>query len=153
LTDSPGLLLKPSGQAYATGAARYLDFRPGRREPLPRVYVEFLPDGAADSFLALLDTGAHYCILSPEVVAEIRDHLADSVGRTELLTPYGTVRGELHIHRIVFIASEGESLAVDATVLVSPDWAGPNFIGYTGCLDRLCMALSPSDNRFLFGSL
>jgi len=153
LTNPRGLLLKPSGEVYATGASRYLDSRPGGREPLPRIYVQFRPEGATDSYLALLDSGAHYCILHPEVVEEIGSLLTDSIGRTELLTPYGLVRGKLYVHRIEFVSEMGETLSMDATVLVSPKWNGPNFVGYAGCLDRFCFSVSPGDNLFYFGPL
>lgn len=122
-------------------------------DPLSRIYVEFLPEGTDISFLALLDTGAHYCILNNRVIDEIGDRLAEPVGRAELRTAHGLVRGVLYLLRITLIADQGDQLGFEATVFVSPDWRGPCFIGYAGALDRLCFAVHPRDNRFYFGPL
>lgn len=151
MTEPQGLLLTPSGESFATGSAEYLDAHPEIHEPLPRIYVEFLPEGSAISFMALLDTGGHYCILNTDVIDEIGDRLSDSFGQTELRTAHGLIRGGLHIHRITLVADMGAPLGIDATVFVSPDWRGPCFIGYTGALDRLNFAIHPRDNRFYFG--
>jgi hypothetical protein len=40
---------------------------------------------------------------------------------------------------------------VDATIFVSPDWHGPNFIGYQGLLQRIRFAVDPETNLFYFG--
>ncbi len=85
--------------------------------------MQFRPDGTELSFLALLDTGAHYCILNSSVVDEIGEQIF------------------------------AKPLGFEATVFVSPDWHGQCFIGYTGVLDRLCFAINPRDNRFYFGPL
>jgi hypothetical protein len=153
LTDPRGLLLTASGEPFATGAANFLDAHPDVRDPLPRIYVEILPEGAETSFLALLDTGGHYCILNRSVAEEIEDRLALKIGMAELQTAYGLMRGELYLHRITLLAEQGEPLAFEATVFVSSDWQGPCFLGYTGALDRICLATHPGDNRIYFGSL
>ncbi len=49
-----------------SGVATYHDAFPNVRETEPRIYVESRLQGLETSFLALLDTGAHYCILSPD---------------------------------------------------------------------------------------
>lgn len=147
-----GLLTSPDG-AFATGAAAYSDSHPGIEDPLPRIYVQFWPEGADTDYLALLDTGGHFCILSREVADVVRPRLAHSLGLTDLLTAVGRVRGELFRHRIELIAEEGEKLAIEATVLISSDWSGPSLIGYTGGLDRMRFAVDPQTNRFFFGPL
>lgn len=152
MTEPPGLLFA-SGEPFATGAARYFDNHPDIREPLSRVYVKFIPEGTSLQFIALLDTGGHYCILNKSVVDEIGDRLKDAVGPAKLRTAHGLVRGELYIHRITMVAELGDPLGFEATVFVSPDWQGPCLIGYTGALDRLCFAVHPRDNRFYFGPL
>jgi len=52
------------------GLFEYADDLTGqiRKEPYPRIYVEFQVEGVGRPFLALLDCGAHYCILAREVV-------------------------------------------------------------------------------------
>ena len=49
---------------------------------------------------------------------------------------------------------EGEALDVDATVFVPDEpWIGSptSFIGYSGFLERVRIALAPQDNHFYFG--
>ena len=153
MTEPRGLLFTASGEPFATGSAEYLDAHPEIREPLPRIYLEFLPEGTDISFVALMDSGGHYCILNADVVNEIGHCLTESFGQTRLRTSYGTYRGDLYIHGITLVAQQGDPLRFDATVFVSPEWEGPCFIGYTGALDRMCSALNPWDNRFYFGPL
>ncbi len=154
MTESRGLLTSPFGEYPLTGSSAYLDKNPEIEDPLPWIYVQFRPDGTELSFLALLDTGAHYCILNSSVADEIGEQLfAERVGRAELRTANGLIRGELYIYRLTLIAEEGKPLGFEATVFVSPDWHGQCFIGYTGGLDRLCFAINPRDNRFYFGPL
>lgn len=50
-------------------------------------------------------------------------------------------------------ADEGESLRVEATIFLSPDWIGPNFIGYGGLLQRIRFAVDPESNLFYFGPI
>ncbi len=63
------------------GASEYLDAHPDFREAEPRIYVKFRPGGTETSYLGLLDTGAHYCILAREIVHSIEDHLTECIGR------------------------------------------------------------------------
>jgi hypothetical protein len=102
--------------------------------------------------VALLDTGAHYCILDRDLASGIRPHLTDRIGAIELRTAHGLLRGDLHTHKITLLADSGESLDIESTVLVSPDWRGPSFLGYMGALDRLRFAIDPRLNRFYFAS-
>ncbi len=146
------VLTAPDG-TFATGVCEYWDSCPGLAEPLPRVYIPFQPEGAETWFLALLDTGGHFCILSTEVADTIRGGLTHTVQRTSLVTAQGRIQGQLYRHRIELVAQEGEDFGVEATVLVSSDWRGPSVLGYTGMLDRMRCALDPQTNRFFFGPL
>ncbi|MCP4546636.1 MAG: hypothetical protein GY835_09255 [bacterium] len=136
-----------------TGALRYLDSYPGLKEAQPRVYVKFRPAGVEGSFVALLDTGGHFCILNRLTSALLSDHLADSMGLFTIQTAHGRLVGELYRHTITIIAEVGESLQVESTLFVPPDWEGPCFIGYSGVLDRMCFAVNPRANSFHFGPL
>ena len=51
------------------------------------------------------------------------------------------------------LADIGESLDIEATLLISPDWLGPSFLGYLGALDRLRFAIDPQSSRFYFSAL
>ena len=148
-----GGILPVPGDEFLTGVSRYSDFHPERREPLSRIYVSFRPQDARIRFVGLLDTGGHFCILSPEVVDLIGDTLGGSEGETSLLTAQGRISGKLFRHTIELLATRGDSLAVEATVLVSPQWRGPSVLGYTGFLDRMRFAIDPLENKFYFGSV
>jgi len=115
--------------------------------------VRFRPHGTDTSFLALLDTGGHFCILSREVAKSIRGQLDDPFDSTELRTARGLIQGELHRHTIELIGESGQALDVQATVFVSPDWIGTSFLGYSGVLERVRFCIDPGSNSFYFGSL
>lgn len=133
------------------GAARYADAFPGLPETEPRIYVEFRPQGVTTSFLALLDTGAPYCILNHEITRLVEDQLTDHLGPAVLRTAHGTAHGELFLLRIVLIADSGEDHDLDSVVFVAPEWHASSFIGYSGVLDRVRFAVDPHTNRFYFG--
>lgn len=152
MTEAPGILLR-SGTVFATGGAEFYDAYPNREEPLPRIYVQIQPEGVPYQFLALLDTGAHYCILNEEAARLTRDHLTSPIGRVRLQTAHGPIQGDLYTHRIRWIAEEGEPLDVNSTVLIPPGWQAPSILGYVGFLDRLRLAMDPQLNRVYFGGL
>jgi len=147
-------LLLDSEKPFASGAARYLDAHPGVQDPQPRIYVKFRPEGVdpAVVFLALLDTGGHFCILNNRVASLIRDELTDQLDEVSLRTARGLVRGDLYRHRFTLVAERGESLTLESNVLLLEDWPAPSFIGYSGMLDRLRFAVDSQSNRFYFGS-
>ncbi len=153
MTD-PGLLQLGSEEPFASGVSQYLDTIPGQAEPYPRIYVQFRPEGvdAELSFLALVDTGAHFCILNVGVADLIENRLGESIGEIVLRTAHGLVEGHLYAHRIRLIAEQGDHLSFDCTLFLSPDWRGANFLGYVGALERLRFAIDSPRNRFYFGS-
>ena len=152
MTESRGILER-SGQPFATGGAEFYDAYPNREEPLPRVYIQFQPGGVPYQFLALLDTGAHYCILNEEAARLTRAHLTTPIGHVRLKTAHGPVQGDLHTHHVRLIAEEGEHLDVNCTVLVPQGWQAPSVIGYVGLLERFRVAIDPQINRVYFGPL
>lgn len=152
MTDA-ATLLTPSGEPFTTSGSEYLDGYPGLDEDRPRIYVKFRPEGTPASYLALLDTGGHFCILSQEVIRLVEDQLTDSLGEMVLRTAHGPVPGELYMLRIQLVGEMGDHLGVDAVVFIAPDWQGPNFLGYSGMLDRLRFAIDPRFNHFYFGDL
>jgi len=154
LTDFDKLLLG-SEEPFATGASRYSDAHPDLAEPYPRIYVRFRPQGAdiSLSLLALLDTGAHFCILNQEVADFARHQLTETIGQARLGTAYGVLSGELYRLGIELVAQIGDDLDIETVALITPDWHGPSFIGYCGALERLRFAVDPTVNRFYFGRL
>lgn len=87
MTDFDATLLG-SPEPFATGGARYWDARADDAESQPRIYVRFRPEGVDSrrSFLALLDTGAHFGILNEEVALLIQDQLIEPIGSIRLRT-------------------------------------------------------------------
>ena len=71
---------------------------------------------------------------------------------TTIVSRIGAVQGRLVRAMTRLIAEDGESLDIEATVFVSPDWMAGNFIGYSGLLERIRFAVDPHTNSFFFGS-
>ncbi len=145
-------VLSSFGEPFATGVARFLDALPEISEPLARIYVKLLLEGSEVALFALLDTGGHYLVLNQEVAESIQPGLTESLGKRTLHTSRGTIRGDLYTHRVTFLAEEGDHLDVETVLFRSPDWQGPNILGYSGGLDRFQLAISPNVNRWYFGS-
>lgn len=143
-----------SKDSFVSGWSEYLDALPDLNEPHPRIYVQFRPEGVDPqlSFLALVDTGAHFCILNAGIADLIQDGLTESIGEMDLRTAYGSIRGKLYTYRIQLLAEEGDDLSFESTLFLSPDWQAPSFLGYVGALERLRFAVDCPGNRFYFGS-
>ncbi len=131
----------------------YRDSYPGLQENQARIYVKFSPAGVHSAFWALFDTGAHFCLLNKTVAGLVQDHLTESLGVFRVRTAYGPVQGGLYLHRIKLLAEVGESLDIDATVFIPPEWQGPCFLGYAGAMDRINFAINPGANEIRFGAL
>ena len=147
---------RPSGFPWTSlysGAATYYDVLPESRETKARIYAEYRPQGVGTSFLGLLDTGGHYCILSPEAREAAAARMTDFLGHERLRTAYGPIEGDLCILPIQLLADDGDHLGLEVVAFVAPDWHGPSFLGYTGVLDRLRFGIDPHLNRFFFGPL
>ena len=146
-------MTSPDNDFFAEGRARYFDGHPGIREAQPRIYVKFRPAGSDASFLALLDTGAHYCILNTTAAELVGDQLVDNLGEFAVQTARGLIRGDLYRHTITLVAQEGESLDLDAVIFVPPDWEAPCYLGYAGALQFARFAIDPRYNLISFGAL
>ena len=146
--------LSLSDEPFA-GASEYSDTFPGLPDSYPRIYVRFRPQGVDRelSFLGLVDTGAHYCILNEGVAELIRDQLTENVGEIRLKTALGPVAGKLYLLRIEFLAEAGENVEIESTILICPGWRAPCCLGYVGALDRLRFAVDPSKNAFKISPL
>ena len=70
-----------------------------------------------------------------------------------LSTRLGRFAGTLYRGLITLTVDEGEPLEVDAMVFLTPDWRGPNFLGYEGLLQRIRFAVDPESNLFYFGRI
>ncbi len=139
--------------SYPEGAARYQDAHPDLKEAQSRIYVKFRPAAVDFSFWALLDTGAHFCLLNETVAGFVRDHLGEGLGPFAVRTAYGTLEGQLYRHRVTLLAEVGKSVDIEATVLIPPEWRGPCFLGYAGALDHVHFGINPERNQFSFSAL
>lgn len=144
-------MLNRGDSTFCTGCARYRDHLPFDAEGSPKIFVRFtLPLRPAQTLEAQLDTGAAWSVLESSIARAA--NLSASAGQSaRLQTRLGTVRGHLHRIAVTLLADEGHSLDVDATVFVSPEWSGGNFLGYGGLLERIRFAVDPASNRFYFG--
>ena len=149
----PGLTL--GGEPFAVGAAKYLaDWPDGPGQS--RIIVRVGLSGLGPPILALIDTGAPWCLFHRDIAESAG--LLDGHGEVVTMhTARGLARGRLE-RAVVTLLADSEyaaSLAVDATVLVDPDWLGPSFIGYNGLLERIRFAVDPraEESRFYFGGI
>mgnify|MGYP001127612634 CR=1 FL=1 len=142
------------GGHFATDVTTYDDFYPGD-EDNARIVTTVSIAGSVTT-QAIVDTGAPWCILHPELAESvgIRAHSGYEPSR-KLFVRGISCAGRLHR---VLIGLRGEKLGndleVEATVFV-PDgeWPHPNFLGLSGLLDRIRFAIDPAENAFYFGPL
>ncbi|MBI2219133.1 MAG: hypothetical protein HYU51_17765 [Candidatus Rokubacteria bacterium] len=146
------MLLRPDGSEFTTGRSRYSDHAPASQETTAKVFVKISTEALAGPIVAQLDTGAAWSMLDAEV-AEAMALLGGDGEPKRISTRLGPVDGRLTRTSLEIVADDGDSLTVEATVWVSPEWNGGNFLGYAGLLERVRFAVDPSDNSFYFGAL
>jgi len=105
-----------------------------------------------EEYAALLDTASHWCLLPPAVARLLGCDL-DAVSDTHLLTRFGRLTGNLLRFRTFLVASEGESVEIEATWFVCTDWPGPMVLGWRGCLERIRFGFDPGEEIFYFAEL
>lgn len=142
---------------FASGVTRFDDHYPGY-EQSARVVIEVYVESR---YLvpAIVDTGAPWCVLDPEIARQLQ--VIGPVGydpTTRLIIRQGAYEGRLLKLNLSLQAEEGDDLLVDATVFVptlrpGEPWPHPNFIGLDGFLCRIRFAVDASDNAFYFGPL
>ncbi len=149
----PTTLLTSGGSPFTTGAAKYYDTAtPGSIPAEPRIYIRIELASLGLEALAVVDTAAPWCILEPRLGAAVVDHFEELPGTVALSSRLGRHEGRLYLGTVKLSADEGEDLEVAATVFISPDWSGGNFVGYLGFLDRIRFAFEPLANMFYFGA-
>jgi hypothetical protein len=65
-------------------------------------------------------------------------------------TRFGKLPGRLEHIPVIFEADEGDNLEIEATWFIAEGWPGPVVIGWKGCLERMRLALDPSQDAFYF---
>ncbi|MGK7873968.1 MAG: hypothetical protein AB4426_11850 [Xenococcaceae cyanobacterium] len=148
-------LLFPNGDNFATGAIRYA-YRPVTvNETTNRIILTVEVEGYRTE--AVVDTGAPYVVLAPQVGKLIGFTLASTLYRERMLIRGMRLDGSVTRLNVTLQATFGESLTREATVFI-PDveeyWGSfPSFIGLTGFLERIRFAIDPSTDTFYFGEL
>ncbi len=149
----PSTLFRPGNTPFTTGSARYYDTpTPGSTPAEPRIYIRIDPASLGLEALAMVDTGAPWCILEPRLGAAVRDHLEKLPDPVVLSSRFGRYSGHLYLGTVKLVADEGEDLEVSTTFYISSEWPAGNFVGYLGFLDRICSAFEPRANKFYFGA-
>jgi hypothetical protein len=147
------LLFRRGYLPFATGSTRYFDVDKAYPRVDARIVIPLTITSVSKPVLAVVDTAAPWCIFEPEVgslFAQDREPMQSGVA---LSTRLGVLRGDLYRAQVTLPADEGRSLNVEATAFVTPDWPGPNFLGYQGLLQRIRFAVDPESNRFYFGPI
>jgi hypothetical protein len=145
------MLYLRDGTRFAFGRKSFRGQAPGAQEPTDKIFVELdFQDLPSNGWLAQIDTGAAYSMLEV-AIAETLDVLDGEGQPARVLTRLGPIQGRLERIPVSLVAEEGESLEFEATFLVSHQWPEKTFIGYTGFLDRIRIALDPSENFLYFG--
>jgi hypothetical protein len=145
------LLLGRGHTPFATGSLQYIENRREITGSEARILVPLSLELISKTVLAVVDTAAPWCIFEPEVGSHLRQLVSPVEEQVVLSTRLGTLKGSLYRVPLRLPAAEGDSLDVEATVFLSPDWPGPNFIGYQGLLQRIRFAVDPETNLFYFG--
>jgi hypothetical protein len=148
---SDPLLFRRAPFPFATGGVRYVDTPETYPMSEARIVIPVTLKSVARPVLAVVDTGAPWCIFEPLVAQTLTRSFMPLQGQVSLSTRWGVVRGALYRGTVTISADEGDSLDVESTVFLSPDWRGPNFIGYQGLLQRIRFAVDPETNLFYFG--
>jgi hypothetical protein len=143
-------MLSLNGTRFTTGRARFRDQSPGSQELTAKIFVKIEFPGLDGSWLAQVDSGSAYPMLETGLAKAlgVLDGEGDLV---RIDTRLGRIRGRLERIPLTLVADEGDSLEMEAVFLVSRDWHGKTFLGYSGFLDRLRIALDPPVNLFYFG--
>lgn len=148
------MLHRADGSPFAPSRVTYLDAVPGqltRRDA--KVYVRISVGAPALTTLAMLDTGSTYSVLDADMAEQLGAFDEADAPVVDLATRHGLLRGSLVRRRVWLLAEEGTSLQVDATFWVAREWRYGHFLGYTGFLQRIRLALDPQSNQLYFGAI
>ena len=139
--------------ATLVGRALFHDADPNIPSETARIYLKVDAPTLQGPFLAQLDTGAAWTVVDSQVADILNVDFLDG-DPVPLSTRLGTFDGRLARATLRLLADEGESIEVEATVWVSPEWPiGRNFIAYTGALERVRFAVDPTENAIYYGVL
>jgi hypothetical protein len=144
-------MLSLGEKIFAIGRSRFEDKLPTVSEETAKLYVRVRFKGSERHFFAQLDTGAAWSVLD-SATAELIGAAGQKGVVTSISTRFGMMQGTLVRIPLTFEADEGESLELEGTFFLCPDWPpGRLFLGYGGLLERIRFAADPQANHFYFG--
>jgi hypothetical protein len=144
-------MLSAGTEAFTTFVTSFQDQDPAGAGTEARIYVPVIVETLGTEIYAMVDTGAAWPILNPEIAREAHLNLGEGQ-KIRLSTRLGKIPGELLRATLTIPAVTGEGLEVDATVFVpETHWSEPNFLGYRGFLERIRFAVDPIKKEFHFG--
>ncbi len=135
-------------QTYVGRSSYFSIFEPGQAVILVAVLCR--AGDLIDQDVALLDTAAEWCVMTPGVAADLGISDSKHSPRIRLASRFGTFAGSHERISVEFTAEEGQSVSVDATWFVCNEWPGPLVIGWRGCLERMRFALDPGTESLYF---
>jgi len=140
---------------FAVGVTPCIDHHP--KDPGRYRLVIGVRVGQLSPTQMIVDTGAPWCVLDPELAEQANLPLEDQdLLKERLLLRGDRYEGWLVRTPITLVAEAGDPLEVDSTVFVPKldegvVWRHPNFLGLSGFLERLQFALDPVRGHFFFG--
>jgi predicted aspartyl protease len=148
------LLTLPGGESFATGAQTYKSRPAANTDRSNRLFVEIKMEGFRTT--AVIDTGTPYMICEPSLAEAAGLTRRSAISSEKLLVRGVLIRGMIHRMNLTITAQEGDEIVLDATVFVpevdEAAWNLPSFLGWDGCLERLRVAIDPSNDTFYFGA-
>jgi hypothetical protein len=151
------LLRFPDDEVFAVGATAYRYSPATPQDNTNRIIIPIIVEFDQQILTqAVLDTGAPYAILSPDV-AEAAGFTSDqAIARIFMNVRGKRLEGSLTRLSITLQATQGVDLTVDTTAFI-PDsqfaWGDfPSFVGLSGFLERVRFAIDPNTDTFYFGS-
>lgn len=150
-----GQLWNSNGEVFTTGVTGFRIGNP-RTSSADKVLINIAVEGQAT--IAAVDTGGHYLVCDPGLAELIAERLTDHEGNTVVSIRGRRISGDLYRCQLEFRATAGVGCVIDATAFIphpNPDepWDLPTFIGWTGVLERMVIAIDPSRDQFHFGPL
>ncbi len=141
-------------QDFLCGATSCTDNAAGEA----RIVIPIKLAGQDDFIWAIVDTGATYCVLAPNIAKELGLNLADSPDEIGLRTKWGLITGrlcrvEVRIDTLDEIQNS-EGIDLQASFFIpNPDqsWKSDlNFIGLQTFLLEIRFAIDPHPDKMLF---
>lgn len=147
-------MLRLNGAPFCSSAARYQDEPPASiYGTSAKIYARLAFPALADAkMFALVDTGAAYSGLDPEIAERLGLFTREGVPLDRYNVRGTDLAGRLVRENVTLVADTGPSVTFEATFFVSRDWP-PGFIviGYNAFLSSLRFAVDGHSNQWYFG--